>query len=306
MLTQVNGEKASPVKKGKLLTKKASVKEACGELQGELTLETKEDASVPNVLETLSKSMKVDDMGKFSIKKITEEYQAMIDSAGPGAGGVHAIAARAASRKTAAELGDVKADEALKSVKEKVGMFNWALFKPSKKGALDFFNAGSMSLPEMANWLKDEDVVVGLVRMGFGTGKLRRVKWVCVHWSGEKVPAVKRGLAVAATKQAQKLLEPYSCVINATSHDECDLATVVDKVRRSAVVDGDDADDDKNPYSVENFMKALMAEADATADYFGEDLSKAAGGEAVKIKCGDAIRSIRGKHGYNWVLFEFP
>lgn len=302
---QVNGEKASPVKKGKLLTKKAAVKEACGELQGEITLMTKEEASVANVLETLSKSMKVDDMGKFSIKKITEDYQAMID-AGGAAGGSHAtIATRAASRKTAAELGDIKADEALKSVKEKSGMFNWALFKPSKKGSLDFFNAGSVSLPEMSNWLKDDEVVVGLVRMGFGTGKLRRVKWVCVHWSGEKVPAVKRGLAVAATKQAQKLLEPYSCVINATSKDECDLAHVVDKVRRSAVVDGDDADDDKNPYSVENFMKALMAEADATADYFGEDL-KAGGGAAGKIKCGDAIRSVKGKGGYNWVLFEFP
>jgi len=48
-------------------------------------------------------------------------------------------------RKTAAELGAdfVSGESALKSVREDMGAFNWALFKPSKKGT-PFYNAGSL------------------------------------------------------------------------------------------------------------------------------------------------------------------
>jgi hypothetical protein len=40
-------------------------------------------------------------------------------------------------------------------------------------------------------------VCFGLLRMGFGKGQFRRSKWIYVKFSGERVPALKRGLANA-------------------------------------------------------------------------------------------------------------
>ena len=67
------------------------------------------------------------------------------------------------------------------------------LFKPTAEaGHLDFVNAGSLSVNEMRKWLKDDEVYAGLLRMGFGTGKFRRTKWIFVWWCGQKMGVVKR------------------------------------------------------------------------------------------------------------------
>lgn len=36
----------------------------------------------------------------------------------------------------------------------------------------------------MRKWLKDDQVLFGLLRMGFGSGTFRRTKWLFLHWSG--------------------------------------------------------------------------------------------------------------------------
>ena len=41
-----------------------------------------------------------------------------------------------------------------------------------------------MSVNEMRDWLKEDQMYYGLLRLGFGTGKFRRTKWIAVWWSG--------------------------------------------------------------------------------------------------------------------------
>ena len=64
-----------------------------------------------------------DDSGTFSIAKMKADYEAMIEKSrsakSDGAAGV------VLSRKTAAELGSVKAEAALKAVREPLGAWNW-------------------------------------------------------------------------------------------------------------------------------------------------------------------------------------
>jgi hypothetical protein len=42
---------------------------------------------------------------------------------------------------------------------------------------MTFLNAGSLSVPELVKSLPDDEVTMSLVRLGFGTGKFRRIKY---------------------------------------------------------------------------------------------------------------------------------
>ena len=99
-------------------------------------------------------------------------------------------------------------------------------------------------------WLKDDTVLYGLVRMGFGSGKFRREKWIFVHWTGEKTPPVRRGRWNAAKSKLHEALSPVSVNIEATCLDDLTLDKVIDKVRRAAVVDGETKRDEANPFSM--------------------------------------------------------
>ena len=50
------------------------------------------------------------------------------------------------------------------------------------------YNAGSGGLFEMHEWLDTSRVLYGLVKMPFGTGQFRRIKWVWLQWVGDDVP----------------------------------------------------------------------------------------------------------------------
>ena len=85
-------------------------------------------------------------------------------------------------RKTAMDLPPPRLSrkEAIKSVKDEMGVCNWALFYP--KGSL--YNAGSLGLHEMQGCVPEDMVLFGIVRMGFGSGRFRRVKQLFIHWIG--------------------------------------------------------------------------------------------------------------------------
>jgi hypothetical protein len=42
---------------------------------------------------------------------------------------------------------------------------------------MTFLNAGSLSVPELVRSLPEDEVTMGLVRLGFGTGRFRRIKY---------------------------------------------------------------------------------------------------------------------------------
>lgn len=166
----------------------------------------------------------------------------------------------------------------------------------------EFVNAGSLSVPEMSKWLAEDAFYFGLVRLGFGTGRFRRTKWVFVVWSGPKVPHVKRARAAAARSTLKSKLGPSSIDIEAAAAEDITLPIIIDKVKRAAVVDGDASSSAEDPYSVENFMKALREEAAANAAFFGDSgLSVEGGGHA---SADELLRRLRTPgSNTNWVAF---
>lgn len=185
----------------------------------------------------------------------SEDYEAMVAKASAGgAADGKSSSGVALTRKTAAELGDVKADAALKAVRDPMGAFNWFLCDSE----FSFINAGSLSVPEMQKWLKPDQVCFGLLRMGFGSGRFRRTKWVYIVWSGPSVGPVKRAKAASARGAMKAKLGPTSVDIEATCAEDASLEAIIDKVRRATAVDGDEVSTaDGDPYSVDKFMEAL-------------------------------------------------
>jgi len=64
----------------------------------------------------------------------------------------------------------------------------------------------------MLNWLRDDVVLYGLFRMGFGTGDFRRSKLVFLRWSGEATPAIERGKGNAVEEAMQEVLSSHTHV----------------------------------------------------------------------------------------------
>jgi len=269
ILLHVNSEACPPIRRGRINGRKADVRKALGDVHAELVLSDVAEVKLEHVLEELKKVIASDDSGaSVSISKLKEDYEAMIaksdsaaEGAKAGAGGV------ALTRKTAAELGNIKADQALKAVREPMGPFNWFLCDPD----FNFVNSGSLSAPEMVKWLKDDQSCFGLLRMGFGSGRFRRTKWIFLVWSGSKVGMVKRAKAAGNRGAMKGKLGATSVDIEATSAEDVTLEAIIDKVRRATAVDGDDVKSaEGDPYSVENFMKALAEEAAASGSFFGD------------------------------------
>ena len=84
------------------------------------------------------------------------------------------------------------------------GAFNWCLFKVGSGGPgasgfggdMAFLNAGSLSVPEMVRCLPPDEVCMALLRLGFGTGRFRRVKYAVVGYTGPSLGAVKKAKAL--------------------------------------------------------------------------------------------------------------
>lgn len=153
----------------------------------------------------------------------------------------------------------------------------------------------------MVKWLEDDQFYYGLLRLGFGTGRFRRTKWVFVCWSGPKVSLVKRAKAMGQRAALKTKLGPASVDIEAATLDDITLEIVIDKVKRAAVVDGDDVKSAEDPYSVENFMKALQEEAAASAAFFGDSGLQLGG----TTKSAETLLKELRTHGSstNWVAF---
>lgn len=268
------------LKRGKVNARKADVRKAVGEVTLDLVLTSPADATLEKVLGELLPFVRADDSGaSVSISKLREDYEAMAAASALAASAAASAAAAAAAitvgsggspavvltRKTAAELGNVKADVALSAVRAADGAFNWFLCD----AAFNFVNAGSLSAPELTKWLKDDAALFGLLRMSFGAGRFKRTKWISLYWSGPKVGMVARAKATGARAGIKSKLGAISVDIEATTVEDVALAAIIDKVKRSTAVDGA-MEASEDPYSVEKFMKALEEEAEASKDFFGD------------------------------------
>ena len=164
-----------------------------------------------------------------------------------------------------------------------------------------------------------------MLRMGFGTGRFRRTKYIFVHWSGyalavsilcldgasvnsvfahcsDAVEPLKRGKANSYRRQASEYLAPWSIDMSATSLDQITVEEVIDKVRRATRVDGGDEESkERDPLSIDAFMDALKEEQEANAAFFGDDDVDMAAGMELPT----ALKNIHDHDGFlNWLIFE--
>lgn len=162
----------SVIKRGRTNSKKGAIKAAMGSTHAELIISEKSELTLDHILEEMLKVF-VSDGGDFSVSALKADYEAMTTAAKLAA--VKIEGAGGGKRLTAAEMGAefVSGDKALSAVRENMGPFNWALFVPDET-KLVFANAGSMGVNEMREWLKEDKVYFGIIRMGFGSGTFRR------------------------------------------------------------------------------------------------------------------------------------
>jgi hypothetical protein len=194
---------------------------------------------------------------------------------------------------------------ALRHVRERLGPFNWLLLRPTR-GGIELIDAGSLSLAEMTKHLDEADVCYGLLRMGFGSGLFRRTKWVGVWFNGPNASALTRGKAAGAKEECLRRIEPFSLVVNASSLEELSLETIIDKVRRAAVIDGDGTDSARgnNVFSADAFEEALAEEVAASSEFFGDSGAAAEGGDAdLAEREPTAVAADVTSGRYNWASF---
>lgn len=155
----------------------------------------------------------------------------------------------------------------------------------------------------MREWLKDDEVLFGIVRMGFGSGKFRRIKWIHIRWKGPSVSAVARGKMQAKSGEMHDRLSPFSVTIEANSLEDCALESIIERVQKTSIVDGGGGDSDqRDKYSMKDFLEALEEEKKATAEFFG-DVDD--GTRPPEPAAHEAIQAVRTEGGAkNWVLLE--
>jgi len=197
--------------------------------------------------------------------------------------------------------------EVQRMVRADGGAFNWLLCRADANGT-EVFNAGGGSLEEMKKSLDDKEVLFGLLRMSFGTGVFRRTKFVLVHWSGDEVPALKRGHMNAQEEAIRRIIGPVNISHFATTLDELKLEDLIEKIKAKVVLDGESSEGELDLYSLEKFMVAVEEDSEALKREFPEAAVAENGGateESVEPTFGEALESVlSSKQPYNWFLCE--
>ena len=144
-------------------------------------------------------------------------------------------------------------DEIFEMVQRPLSSFNWMLVRadPSK---LSVYDAGGGGLASLQAALNEKSFLYGYMRLGFGSGPLRRTKWVFLRWSGENTPPLERGRGAEAEEAMMLVLAPHAMEISATAVDEMCLEDVIQRV--TDVI----ASDDSDAYSIAKYEEALAEE----------------------------------------------
>merc|ERR1719383_962409 len=103
--------------------------------------------------------------------------------------------------------------EVLKSVADG-GLWNWCLVGPDPQ--LSLVSGGSGAFDELRSYLMANrtSVYFGVLRLGFGVDRLRRVKHIFIHAIGEQASAVRLGRHNAARPAVEKALSEFvNCVV---------------------------------------------------------------------------------------------
>lgn len=292
LFLHVNGQDCPPIARGRANELTASVQQILREGTGQAeafhaSVEVKgpEEVTVERLLERVLPFFVVDHQ-EYSVQWLQSHYDRQLeeaqspaaapDTAPPEASVRRSTAGESsAKRGTVFEMGTTSFDsgrDALKAVAESLGAWNWVFFRATGDVVavedLSVVAGGIGSVEEMQSCYEEhpQDVLFGLLRMGFGQGRLRRTKYVFIHAIGDKVPAVTRGKKSAQRPKMEELMGSYASIsvtMELLTTSDLTLKSVVDRVRRAVVVDDDVLDRDKatpSVFSMEAFQQALQEE----------------------------------------------
>ncbi|CAE7389286.1 unnamed protein product [Symbiodinium necroappetens] len=284
----VNGERCSPIARGRAneLTPEVQRLMREGLEMGEafhatVEVKTAEEVSLSNLLERVLPFFTVDGSDGYTVKWLHSQYEQQLSSA--KAAGIAATSSEPrsttdAGRKSGSDVverGAYQASasslyngrDALKAVGEPMGAWNWVFFQADPVN-LKVVGGGIGSLEEMKSCYESHptDVLFGLLRLGFGEGRLRRTKYVFIHAVGAKAPVVARGRLSAERPKMEEVFGQFasaSVTMEIQHLADLTLDSVVERVRRATTVDDDILGRDAGSpsvFSVEAFQKALQEE----------------------------------------------
>eukprot|EP01012_Entosiphon_sulcatum_P027614 TRINITY_DN33291_c0_g1_i1.p1 TRINITY_DN33291_c0_g1~~TRINITY_DN33291_c0_g1_i1.p1 ORF type:complete len:364 (+),score=77.61 TRINITY_DN33291_c0_g1_i1:38-1093(+) len=298
-----NAEKCAAMKRARTNAQKGAIHGSLGGTNADLEITATDQCTVTNFFEKLNHVF-VSDSGDFSLGDMKADYERMCAAAVAQAAEADAgEAGPPPKRPTAADL-NLPVEKVLQAIREPTGPFNWALFHPGVP--LKLVNAGSLSLPEMQEYIPEDNVLYGILRMGFGLGQFRRTKWVFIHWVGAKTPPVKRGKASAASGEMNQALKPHNVGVELASPDDLELQAFVERVKRSFVVDekGGGKAKQEEGFGLDDFLAALKEEQAANAEFFGDTKGAPATQEKPLYEFEETLRLLRKDgSGVNWALF---
>ncbi|CAJ1395533.1 unnamed protein product [Effrenium voratum] len=329
LFLHINGEKCPAVARGRANELTAEVQQLLREgFEGEafhasLEVKTSEEVTTENLLKRVLPFFTVDGSEAYSVQWLQSQYEQQISAAKTGTRKSTAAPASeapisATKRGTMYELCHTSfksGRDALKAVAEPMGAWNWAFFTAGTE--LTVVDGGIGSVDEMRKCYEDHpgEVLFGLLRLGFGEGRLRRTKYVFIHATGEKVGAVARGRLAAERPKMEEVLgscASISATMELMRSSDLTLQEVMDRVRRAAVVDDDVLDRDRGTpsvFSVEAFQRALQEEKKARMDEIRAQ-RRSSGSAALPMaewserSVEEVVSLFRRADGpLNWVLF---
>lgn len=312
----ISGKRCSVVARGQLNEHQANTMQVlrgkAHSFDASVEFTKKKHVTTENVMAHVLKTLTTDDVGEYSVQWLMKTYQQFIEeSARTGA------AAPTSSENVARKLWDPghrsaslynSGRDALKAVALPLGQWNWVLLKPDPD-ALLLVEGGAGSVDEMRDCAiaHDKEVLFGLLRMGFGVGRLRRTKYIFVQAIGSQVPAFTRGTVAATRAKMEKAMAQFASSSVAVEFDDpadFSLEKVIDRVRQASVIDDDELDPDKagkSMFSVEHFRAALAEEHRTTCSV--QEQSRVHGGFGDKT-VEEVVELVRTPGALeNWALF---
>eukprot|EP00928_Gymnodinium_smaydae_P018243 TRINITY_DN16950_c0_g1_i2.p1 TRINITY_DN16950_c0_g1~~TRINITY_DN16950_c0_g1_i2.p1 ORF type:complete len:478 (-),score=77.40 TRINITY_DN16950_c0_g1_i2:339-1748(-) len=252
-----------------------------------------------NLLRLASRVFAVDEDVDYSVEWVIKQYEKQIDHAR-----LHACPNgfdRPRSRASTTTFNSGR--DALKAVAQPLGPWNW-LFVEANPETLTLKGGGGGSVQEMRSFVADNSdaVMFGMLRMGFGVGRLRRTKYVFVHATGAAVTAVTRGKLGALRAVMQDALRKvinFSVALEIKNAEELTLEDVIERIRKAAAIDDDDIGPDvasKSAISLEDYYKALEEERRVQSTRS----QNPGGGRPIE----EVVKLVRADDGpLNWALF---
>jgi len=273
-----------------------------GDVEGGLTVTSKDQVSSEQIMNALPDCFRDGDI----------DLDDTMRKRGPGHGAKMIIGPDGVKRFVRGDGDDEeeRIQEILQLLHSDLSWVNWVLFKTNAKrlelASEDSFGGGSMY--EMVKHLDTRNVLWGLLRMSFGVRPYRRAHWVMIHWTGPRVPNVKRGKMNAKYGKMDQLLRPFNVPLSFNRLEDFTPRNTIERVREIVVTDGMDEEGPEDDEQVNQLLyeqfKAALAEEQKVNEKVQKKL-KVDREEDGELTLPEIIEMVRTpEEDVNWVLIS--